>query len=156
MQSLTRQQRAVRMSRHEVRLNRNRRSLRRSAFTLLEVMLVLVILAAIAGIAVVNLGAFQDNAFKKIAKTDISGLKTSLEAYRLEVGQYPNQLNDLHEQPSDLEDPTKWMQIRKEPIKPDPWGNEYEYENAGSDFVITSAGPNGKMGDEDDISSKTS
>lgn len=127
----------------------------RSAFTLLEVMLVLVILAAIAGIAVVNLGAFQDNAFKKIAKTDISGLKTSLEAYRLEVGQYPGQLNDLYEQPSDLADPTKWMQIRKEPIKPDPWGNEYEYENSGADFVIRSLGPDGKSGTEDDITNQT-
>lgn len=127
----------------------------RSAFTLLEVMLVLVILAAIAGIAVVNLGAFQDNAFKKIAKTDISGLKTSLEAYRLEVGQYPGQLNDLYEQPSDLADPTKWMQIRKEPIKPDPWGNEYEYENSGTDFVIRSLGPDGKSGTEDDITNQT-
>ncbi|MFN3191896.1 MAG: type II secretion system protein GspG [Aureliella sp.] len=133
-----------------------RKSLRRSAFTLLEVMLVLVILAAIAGIAVVNLGTFQDRAFEKIAKTDISGLKQSLEAYRLEVGQYPTQLNDLHEQPSDLADPNKWMQVRKDPIKPDPWGNEYEYENNGADFVITSGGPNGKIGDEDDISSKTS
>ena len=135
-----------------------RRSLRRSrrnAFTLLEVMLVLVILAAIAGIAVVNLGAFQDHAFKKIAKTDIAGLKTALEAYRLEVGQYPQQLKDLYEQPSDLADPTSWIQIRKEAIKPDPWGNEYEYENTGSDFVIRCVGPDGKSGTEDDISSQT-
>ena len=128
---------------------------RRNAFTLLEVMVVLVILAAIAGIAVVNLGAFQDNAYKKIAKTDIAGLKTALEAYRLEIGQYPNQLNDLYEQPSDLADPSKWMQIRKEPIKPDPWGNTYEYENTGADFVIRSLGPDGKSGTEDDISSQT-
>ncbi|MEM8735305.1 MAG: type II secretion system major pseudopilin GspG [Planctomycetota bacterium] len=137
------------------RPRRTRKSLRRSAFTLLEVMLVLVILAAIAGIAVVNLGGFQDRAFEKLAKTDISALKQSLEAYRLEVGQYPTQLNDLHEQPSDLADPTKWMQVRKDPIDPDPWGNEYEYENNGSDFVITSAGPNGKIGDDDDISNKS-
>ncbi|MEZ6078656.1 MAG: prepilin-type N-terminal cleavage/methylation domain-containing protein [Pirellulaceae bacterium] len=33
---------------------------RRRAFTLLEIMLVLVIIAAIAGIAVVNIGSFQE------------------------------------------------------------------------------------------------
>lgn len=131
------------------RIQRNRRS----AFTLLEVMLVLVILAAIAGIAVVNLGGIQDSANKKLVQTQISGLKTACEQYRLEVGQYPSTLNDLYEQPSDLPDPSKWVQIYKEPIKPDPWNNELEYENSGADYVIKSGGPDGKMGTDDDITS---
>lgn len=135
-----------------VKRTRSRR-IRRSAFTLLEVMLVLVILAAIAGIAVVNLGGIQDSANKKLTQTQISSLKTACEQYRLEVGQYPNSLNDLYEQPSDLPDPTKWVQIYKEPIDPDAWNNELEYENTGSDYTIKSSGPNGQMGDDDDITS---
>lgn len=124
---------------------------RRSAFTLLEVMLVLVILAAIAGIAVVNLGAFQNRANERIAKTTINNLKNQLESYRLEVGSYPSDLTHLYEKPSDLADPTVWMQISKEPIKPDPWNREYEYELNGSDFVIRSKGADGKSDTEDDI-----
>lgn len=123
----------------------------RNAFTLLEVMLVLVIIAAIAGIAVVNIGGFQNRAYERVAKTEISNLKSALESYRLEVGSYPQQLSALHEQPSDLADPTKWLQLRKEPIKPDPWGHEYEYTLSGTDFEIRSAGPDGKSGTEDDI-----
>lgn len=127
------------------------RRLRRNAFTLLEVMLVLVILAAIAGIAVVNLGAFQDSANKKLARTQISNLKNQLEAYRLEIGSYPADLSALHEAPSDLPDPTKYVQILKSPVKPDPWNRELEYSLEGSDFVIRSLGPDGKSGTEDDI-----
>ena len=130
-------------------IHRNRA--RRAAFTLLEVMLVLVILAAIAGIAVVNIGGFQESANKKIAKTTINAMKSALETYRLEIGSYPQQLNDLHEQPSDLADPSKWYQFYKEPIAADPWSNEYEYTVNGADFEIRCLGPDGKSGTEDDI-----
>ncbi len=128
-----------------------KRSQRRSAFTLLEVMLVLVIIAAIAGIAVVNIGAFQDRAFTRTAKAEISNLKTMLETYKLEVGGYPTELTALYEAPSDLADPTKWMQIKKDPIKPDPWGHAYEYTLNGSAVEIRSLGPDGQSGTEDDI-----
>ena len=137
-------------TRNVSRFRRMRRKAR-AAFTLLEVMLVLVILAAIAGIAVVNLGAFQTKAYEKLAKTQISTLKNQLEAYRLEVGSYPSELSHLYEKPSDLEDPTLWMQVSKDPIKPDPWNREYEYEVDGADFVIRSKGPDGKADTEDDI-----
>ncbi len=128
-----------------------RRKSLRNAFTLLEVMLVLVIIAAIAGIAVVNIGSFQDRAFKRTASAEISNLKTMLETYKLEVGGYPTQLDALYEAPSDLADPTKWMQIKKDPIKPDPWGHAYEYTLNGSTFEIRSLGPDGQSGSEDDI-----
>lgn len=128
-----------------------KRPSRRNAFTLLEVMLVLVIIAAIAGIAVVNIGAFQDRAFTRTAKSEISTLKTMLESYRLEVGSYPSELNALHETPSDLADPSKWMQVSEDPIKPDPWGHAYEYTLNGSDVEIRSLGPDGQSGTEDDI-----
>lgn len=138
------------MKRMPRKLNRTRRS----AFTLLEVMLVLVIIAAIAGIAVVNIGGFRNRAFERVAKAEVSNLKSALESYALEVGSYPQQLSALHEQPSDLADPTKWLQLRKEPIEPDPWGNEYEYTVNGTSFEVKSLGPDGQSGTEDDIAAK--
>lgn len=129
---------------------RNRR-LRRRGFTLLEIMLVLVIIAAIAGIAVVNIGSFQERGFRRTATAEISNIKTMLESYKLEVGTYPKELSHLYEQPSDLADPTKWMKISKKPINPDPWGQPYEYTLNGADFELRSAGPDGKSGTEDDV-----
>ena len=114
-------------------------------------MLVLVIIAAIAGIAVVNIGSFQEKAFRRTATAEISNLKTMLDSYKLEVGSYPAQLSALYEQPSDLADPTKWMQISKKPIKPDPWGRPYEYTVNGADFELRSLGPDGQSGNEDDV-----
>lgn len=132
------------------RIHRCRRP-RRRGFTLLEIMLVLVIIAAIAGIAVVNIGSFQERGFRRTATAEISNLKTMLESYKLEVGTYPSQLSHLHEQPSDLADPSKWMKISKKPINPDPWNRPYEYTVNGSEFELRSLGPDGQSGTEDDV-----
>lgn len=133
--------------------HRTRPTLRRSAFTLLEVMLVLVIIAAIAGIAVVNIGGIQERSYRRIASTQISNLGTMLEQYKLEVGSYPTQLSHLHEMPSDLADPSKWVQYLKEPVPADPWGRAYEYTVSGTTYEIRSLGPDGQSGNEDDITS---
>ncbi len=126
---------------------------RRSAFTLLEVMLVLVIIAAIAGIAVVNIGGIQASSYKKIANAQISTFKNMLDAYKLEMGSYPAQLSALHEMPSDLADPSRYVQQMKEPIPADPWGRAYEYKLNGAEYEIRCLGPDGQSGNEDDITS---
>lgn len=128
-----------------------RHPFRRRAFTLLEIMLVLVIMAAIAGIAVYNISSFQERAFRRTAAADINILKTMLDSYKLDVGSYPTQLSALYEKPSDLADPTKWMQISKKPINPDPWGRPYEYTVNGASFELKSLGPDGQSGNEDDV-----
>lgn len=126
---------------------------RRSAFTLLEVMLVLVIIAAIAGIAVVNIGGIQERSYRRIATTEISNFSNMLEQYKLELGSYPTQLSHLHEQPSDLADPTKYVQLLTEPVPADPWGRAYEYKLNGATYEIRCLGPDGQSGNEDDITS---
>lgn len=143
--------RSSRRAQSQTVVSGRRSRLDRAGFTLLEVMLVLVIIAAIAGIAVVNIGGFQTRAYTRTATAEISNLKSALETYRLEVGSYPSQLESLYEQPSDLADPTKWMQILKAPVKPDPWGRPYEYSMNGADFELRSVGPDGQSGTEDDI-----
>jgi general secretion pathway protein G len=129
---------------------RQRRAMRRG-FTLMEVMLVLVIIAAIAGIAVVNIGGLRGEAFKKTAKADISNLKNMLSQYEMMVGTYPSALQDLHEQPSDLQDPSKWVKIARDAIKPDPWQHPYEYKLNGGEYELRSLGPDGQSGTDDDI-----
>ena len=128
-----------------------RRSLGRSAFTLLEVMLVLVIIAAIAGIAVYNIGGIQNRAFVMTAKNQISQFKNALEQYKLYVGSYPSGLEALHEQPSDIEDPSTYTQVLKDPITPDPWGRPYEYKLNGAAYELRSLGPDGQSGTDDDV-----
>ncbi len=99
------------------RLRNSRRMLKRRGFTLLEVMLVLVIIAAIAGIAVYNIGGIQTTANKMNASTQIKGFKQALETYKLLIGSYPDNLEALHEAPPNLADPSKYTQLYKEAIR---------------------------------------
>ena len=135
------------------RCSRHRKAARknRSGFTLMEVMLVLVIIAAIAGIAVVNIGGVRVQAFNRTAKAEISNFKSLIATYDLNVGSLPSTLEALYEQPSDLADPTKWSRVSRDPIKPDPWGRPYEYKVNGTEFEIRSLGPDGQSGTDDDI-----
>ena len=127
-----------------------RRGSYRRGFTLIEIMLVLVILAAVAGIAVFSLSGQQTAAFKRTAATQVNTLKTHLDLYKLNVGTYPQTLDALHEQPSDV-DASKWSQVTKEPIKPDPWGRPLEYKVSGDTYELRSLGPDGQSGTDDDI-----
>lgn len=127
-----------------------RRSHPRGAFTLLEVMLVLVIIAAIAGIAVYNLGGMQTRGFNMAAKNQVTVLKNALDQYRLMMGSFPSSLDALHEAPSDA-DASKYTQILRDPVPADPWGRPYEYKLDGQNYDLRSLGPDGQSGTEDDI-----
>lgn len=133
------------------RLRSSHRALERGGFTLLEVMLVLVIIAAIAGIAVYNIGGIQNTANKMNASTQIKGFKQALETYKLLIGSYPSALEALHEAPGDLADPSKYTQLYKESIPADPWGRPYEYKLNGADYELRSLGPDGQSGTDDDV-----
>lgn len=128
---------------------RSRRSAVRSAFTLMEVMLVLVIIAAIAGLAIMNWNAIGGRANQRAAKAKIEVLKQAVDLYRLDMLSYPQDLNALHEQPGNLPDPSKWTRLLKEPVGLDPWGNPYEYTRSGDSYEIRSLGPDGQRSDDD-------
>ncbi len=130
-----------------------RRSNQRRGFTLLEVMLVLVIIAAIAGIAVYNIGGIQTTANKMTASNQIKGFKQALETYKLLMQSYPASLDALHEAPADLPDPSKYTPLYKEAIPADPWGRPYEYKLNGADYELRSLGPDGQSGTDDDVTS---
>ena len=68
-----------------------RKSIRR-AFTLLELLLVLIILVVIAGFGIRAVQGTLDGAKKKQAKIMLGILSTSLKEYQLEVGNLPSAL----------------------------------------------------------------
>jgi general secretion pathway protein G len=129
------------------RLRRKRSQL---GFTLMEVLLVLVILVVLAGFAIQNMQGTLEGANKKIAKTYVGMLTTSLKEYQLQVGSLPQSLDALHVQPSDV-DASLWIQKLDKPVAMDPWGHPYEYKLNGSTFEVKSLGPDGQSGTADDI-----
>jgi general secretion pathway protein G len=125
---------------------------RRDGFTLIEVLLVLAILVVVAGLVVVNAVGVSDEANKKAARTQIKNLSNMVDLYRLNVGSFPSSLDALYTQPSDA-DPSKWSQVSKNPIPPDPWNHPYEFKINGSTFEIRCLGPDGQSNTPDDITS---
>ena len=131
---------------------RRQRSRSRAAFTLLEVLLVLIILVIIGGIVTVNFVGIQQGAQEQSAETQLNQVKGAIKLYQLQVGTLPSNLEALREKPGDIADPTRWKgPYFDEEIPADPWGNNYKYSPNGTSFELRSAGADGQEGSEDDV-----
>ena len=123
-----------------------------SAFTLIELMLVLVILGILAAIVVPKFGGISSNAQKKAAITQLSTFATSLDMFEVDNGHYPKSLNDLVVQPRDAQN---WHQYM-DSIPLDPWQHPLclrlsRQLHRPTSYDLSSAGPDGRPGDDDDI-----
>ena len=126
-------------------------------FTLVELMLVVVIIGVLAAMVVPRLAGRTEQA--KIARTrsDLAAIGVALDLYELDVGQYPNALDELvaREAPSQLsqETRTKWNgPYLKKGLPKDPWGRSYEYKKESQhnqDYDLSSLGSDGQPGNDD-------
>jgi general secretion pathway protein G len=133
------------------------RSVSRSGFTLLEIMLVVMIIALLlaAGINIIrgNLEFAQDTR----TKGDIQSISSQLRMYQAMNGFLPSTeqgLEALINRPNSEPKPRQWRQLlSKEPV--DGWHKPFVYLNPGkknpNSFDLYSMGPDGKPDTEDDI-----
>ena len=128
---------------------------RRSAFTLMELLLVLAILLVIAGLVVPKLVGRQQSANIDATKISIEGLQQALRLYSVDhAGAFPKSSGGLSVL---LEKPAKdanWRGPYLEKAPLDAWGGEFQYRKPGShnnEFDIVSAGPDQVFGTEDDL-----
>lgn len=139
------------VARHPARsLAPARRGLRRAqgGFTLVELLLVLVILALIAGLVLPSIIGQAEGAKAKSASSQISRLSMAVESFYLDTGNTPERLEDLVSDPGGA---AGWNgpYVKKQLLK-DPWGREYQYASPGQhgDFDIYSYGADGQQGGE--------
>lgn len=136
----------------------------RRAFTLLEVMMVLVILGVIAVLVLTQIGGASERAKIDAAGIAVKGpLSSALELFKANTGQYPSTdlgLGALIERPGDEEIAAKWSgpYLKAESLK-DPWNSDYIYAFPGqvneTSFDLSSAGPDKVEGNDDDITNWT-
>lgn len=128
----------------------------KAGFTLIEIMLVVIIIAALAAMVVPRLSGRSEQAKVAIAKADIeSHIATALKLYELDNGNFPTTsqgLAALNYKPSNPPAPRNWNgpYLEKAPI--DPWGSPYRYESPGDnrlDYDLWSTGKDVNSKDDD-------
>ncbi|MBI4822509.1 MAG: type II secretion system major pseudopilin GspG [Deltaproteobacteria bacterium] len=128
-----------------------RRRRRQRGFTLIEILVVVTILgiiAAIAGVAVMNQ---LDQAKIDTTKIQLSEIAKALDIYKVKYNRYPTTQEGLQA----LKNPPKDGKPVMEIIKKDEWENDFIYVSPGqhnpSKFDLQSKGPDGTADSEDDI-----
>jgi general secretion pathway protein G len=129
-------------------------------FTLIELLLVLVILTALAAVVVPKFVGRGKQAQIVRAQTDIANLGTALGAFEVDNGRYPTSsegLDALSHNPGNL--PNWHGPYIERPVLNDPWGNPYVYACPGTHntdgYDLHSFGPSGQDGSEDNIDNWT-
>lgn len=128
----------------------------RQAFTLIELLLVVVILTILASIVVPRFTKRSEQARIAAAKTDIANIEVALDAFEIDCGRHPTTeegLISLIQQPNNAKD---WHgPYLKKGSPKDPWGNPYAYRCPGQHntdgYDLYSFGPDGQDGGGDDV-----
>ncbi|PHQ81611.1 MAG: type II secretion system protein GspG [Coxiella sp. (in: Bacteria)] len=111
------------------------RHIKSQAFTLIEVMVVVVIMAILAAIIVPQILSRPDQAREVAAKQDILSIENAMELYKLDNGLYPSSaqgVDALVTKPSSDPAPQNWSgPYIKGHVPKDPWGNAYHFQNPG-------------------------
>lgn len=127
-----------------------------AGFTLIELMVVVVIIAALAAMIVPHVLPASEDAKIKIAQGDIARIQgVGLALYKLHNDKFPSNdegLDALIRKPSSARN-WKGPYLNKKAI--DPWKNNYQYRNPGSRSLtgpdVWSVGPDGQGGTDDDV-----
>ena len=125
------------------------------AFTLVELMLVVIIISVLAAMVIPRLTGRSEEARKGVAKADVDiNIATALKLYELDNGAFPTTeegLDALMTAPSSAKN-WKGPYLEKKPV--DPWGNVYRYKSPGThrtDYDLYSTGRDGSEGSQDDV-----
>jgi general secretion pathway protein G len=131
---------------------------RPNAFTLLEMMVVLLIIALILGSVAVMVQGIEGNAQQVTTTGKIKTLETALTSYKISNLVYPTQeqgLEALVTRPTGEPKPRRWTPQAKPDGLIDPWGRKIAYRNPGKrnagGYDVFSLGPDGLENTEDDI-----
>jgi len=138
-------------------MRKNAKRKNRTAFTMVELVAVLIILGLLAAAVVRSFTGQVDRARVGTTKTSLKNLHNAVLQFKLDTTRYPEEseeegLNALIEEPTDV---TGWQPggyLETTEVPPDAWGNEFIYQldpESGKPFVVISYGADGEPEGED-------
>ena len=123
---------------------------RSDAFTLIELMVVIAIIALLAGLTLSTLGYMNKKGAESRARAEVAALSAAIDSFKLDKGSYPPNVASLY---TNLCPPTPGAKVYFEPTPGmvntnarkfiDPWGEDYRYTNYTSYFELTSVAGSG-------------
>ncbi len=119
------------------------------AFTLLELLVVMVIIGILAGFVAPRYFAQVGKSQVRAAMAQIDALDKALDQYRIDMGRYPTSEEGLDVLTNAPPDDPEWTgPYLKKAVPPDPWGRPYVYVSPGThgDVDIISYGKDGQPG----------
>lgn len=116
----------------------------KKAFSLMELMVVIIILGLLAMFVLPNLTGKSDEAKEKLVCIQMKSIGTVLKHYKLDNSFYPSTQEGL-----EILKNKNYFEDGQIPV--DSWKNNYVYVNNGGLFDLISYGSDGKEGTKDDI-----
>lgn len=126
----------------------------RRAFTLIELMVVIVILGLLAALVAPKFLKRGEEAKVTTTQVQMKNIEQALKLYKLHNNFYPTTeqgLKALVEKPETEPVPKNWKGPYLDQVPKDAWGNEFIYVSDGKHFTLVSPGPDGEEGTEDDL-----
>jgi general secretion pathway protein G len=135
-------------------MKRQKNKKRKNAFSLVELMAVLLIIGLLAGVAIKSFMGTTDKAKVTATQAKMQSLSDAVTMFKLDTGRYPDAdigLIELVEEPTDVEGWTPGGYLKTTEVPLDAWNYEFIYElnpESGKAFVIISYGADGEEGGE--------
>lgn len=127
----------------------------KKAFTLIEIMVVIIILGLLAAFVIPNITGKSEEAKQKLVCIQMKSLNESLKMFKVDNGSYPTAeegLNALITNPDPdtytSYSPSGYIEGKKLPT--DPWNKPYLYLNLDGAVDLISLGSDGKEGGKDE------
>jgi general secretion pathway protein G len=124
-------------------------------FTLVELLLVLAILAILAGLVYPQITKRAEGARITAAKVQIATFTTALQTFAVDNGSFPKGKDGLAQLLQRPANTPNWQGPYLDKLPADPWSHGYVFEFPGKhppvSFDLMSAGPDGQPGTADEI-----
>lgn len=128
------------------------KTLAQAGMSLIEIIIVIALMGTLMTIIISKLTGAQDNAMEDSARLAMQQMDQTLQMYKVHNYKFPSTDEGLDALVTAPASAKRWRgpYIEKKKLD-DPWGQPYAYESDGQTFKIISAGKDGSVGTEDDL-----